>query len=83
MAEPKPDLWKTICSRLNLEGPNWGPQLASIMLVMSDHADRVTEHVQDDTTMVEDVENWLKYEAEQALKGAPRDTAKLIDNDSQ
>jgi hypothetical protein len=61
-------LWWEICSELDLYGSNWPPQLARILLVMADHAERVTDHVQDDTTMVQDVAAWLRYEAQLAME---------------
>lgn len=66
--ETQKELWRKICSELDLYGSNWPPQLARILLVMADHAERVTDHVQDDTTMVQDVEAWLRYEAQLALE---------------
>lgn len=71
MTDRKPDLWRIICTELDLYGSNWPPQLARILLVMADHAERVTEHVEDDTTMAQDVANWLRYEAQQALEAEP------------
>jgi hypothetical protein len=62
------ELWLEICSELDLYGSNWPLQLARILLVMADHAEHVTDHVQDDTTMVQDVEAWLRYEAQLALE---------------
>jgi hypothetical protein len=42
---------------------------------MADHAEHVTDHVQDDTTMVQDVEAWLRYEAQLALESELQHTA--------
>jgi hypothetical protein len=66
--EVQKELWLEICSELDLYGSNWPPQLARILLVMADHAERVTDHVQDDTTMVQDVAAWLRYEARLAME---------------
>ena len=74
MTKPKNDLWWAVCSELDLYGSNWPPQLARIFLIMADHANRVTDHIQDDTTMMEDVANWLRYEAQQALEAEPHAT---------
>lgn len=71
MTEPKDDLWWTICSELDLYGSNWPPQLARIFLVMADHVERVTKHIQDDTTMVQDIESWLRFEAQKAMEAEP------------
>ena len=62
------ELWREICLELDLYDSNWPPQLARIFLVMADHAERVTDHVQDDTTMVQDVGAGLRYEAQLALE---------------
>ena len=72
MNKEKRDLWLIICSELDLYEPDWPPQLASILLIIADHADRVSEHVQDDTDMVTDVANWLRYEAQLAMEGELR-----------
>ena len=68
------ELWLEICSELDLYGSNWPPQLARILLVMADHAERVTDHVQDDTTMVQDVAAWLRYEAQLAMESGLNST---------
>ena len=67
MTRPKQDLWWIICAELDLIGDNWPPELAQLFMVIADHAERVTDHIQDDTTMVEDVANWLRYEAQLAM----------------
>jgi hypothetical protein len=69
MTEKRDGLWWLICSELDLYESDWPPQLASILLVMADHVDRVYEHLQDDTDLVTDVANWLRYEAQLAMEG--------------
>lgn len=68
MTKRSPHLWWSIYSELDLYGSNWPPQLSRIFLVMADHADRVTDHIQDDTTMVQDIAAWLRYEAQLAME---------------